>query len=607
MAAPSGQLPIGRYLGALTGLLVLLYLLVFFTGDSATPKLGLDLQGGTTVTLAARTENGQPPTPEALDQARQIIERRVNGLGVAEAEVVTSGDDRIVISVPGQNSDAAQQVGQTAQLRFRPVKLGPFAANPAVSATPSGTAAPTGGATPSGSASPSPSGSAKASPAATSSPAGFAPVAKAPVAKAPAPTSGAATPSGTPTAASPTAGTPAPTAAGDPTALYPGTSPQEAQQLAALDCSKQAVGGATDKPDQEIVACSEDGTSKYVLSKTIIEGTEISNATALGPDQNNTQWRVGLDFKSAGQSTWAQYTSQHNVTVTPSDPANQVAFTLDGRVISAPEIQGTINGQTEVTGNFDAGSADELANVLKFGALPLTFEQREALTVSPTLGTDQLKAGLLAGGIGVALVFVYSLIYYRALGLIMIASLILSGVLVYAVLVILGRQIGFTLTLAGVAGFIVAIGITADSFVVFFERLKDEIREGRSPRSAVPRAWVRARRTILSADAVSFLAAAVLYVLAAGSVKGFAFTLGMSTVLDLVIVFLFTHPVVALAARSKTFMSPRISGLGAVQRVAAKRAAAAAAAAPATTGRPTARRRVPAKAGKAPAKGKESS
>ena len=200
--------------------------------------------------------------------------------------------------------------------------------------------------------------------------------------------------------------------------------------------------------------------------------------------------------------------------------------------------------------------------MLKYGALPLTFQQQEALTVSPTLGSDQLKAGLLAGGIGVALVFIYSLLYYRALGLVMIASLILSGILVYAVLVILGRQIGFTLTLAGIAGFIVAIGITADSFVVFFERLKDEIREGRSPRSAVPRAWVRARRTILSADAVSFLAAAILYYLAAGTVKGFAFTLGMSTILDLVIVFLFTHPVVTLFARNKAFMSPRISGLG---------------------------------------------
>ena len=231
--------------------------------------------------------------------------------------------------------------------------------------------------------------------------------------------------------------------------------------------------------------------------------------------------------------------------------------------------------------------------MLKYGALPLTFQQQEALTVSPTLGTDQLKAGLLAGGIGVVLVFLYSLVYYRALGLIMIASLILSGILVYAVLVILGRQIGFTLTLAGVAGFIVAIGITADSFVVFFERLKDEIREGRTPRSAVPRAWIRARRTILSADTVSFLAAAILYYLAAGNVKGFAFTLGMSTILDLVIVFLFTHPVVALAARSHTFMSPRISGLGAVQRVAAQRAAKTPAPSPTPTR--SAGRRVPVK------------
>jgi preprotein translocase subunit SecD len=293
----------------------------------------------------------------------------------------------------------------------------------------------------------------------------------------------------------------------------------------------------------------------------------------VAPTSTAPGWSVSLDFKSKGQSIWAQYTSKHNSSATPNDPANNVAFVLDGKTISAPTIQGTINGQTQITGSFTQSDASDLANVLKFGALPLTFTQQEALTVSPTLGTDQLKAGLLAGGIGVALVFLYSLLYYRALGLVMIASLILSGILVYAVLVILGRQIGFTLTLAGIAGFIVAIGITADSFVVFFERLKDEIRDGRSARSAVPRAWVRARRTILSADAVSFLAAAILYYLAAGTVKGFAFTLGMSTVLDLVIVFLFTHPLVTLFARSKAFMSPRVSGLGSVQKVAAQRAA----------------------------------
>lgn len=578
MAAPSGQLRIGRYLGALLGLLALLYALVFFTGRSATPKLGLDLQGGTTVTLQARTEDGRPPSREALDQARQIIERRVNGIGVAEAEVVTQGNDRIVISVPGQDGDQAKQLGQTAQLRFRPVKAGPFPVTPASG----GTASPSGSASPGGSPAASPSASAvpKATSTGSPSPAGWAgrPLA-APAPTSPAATGGASASPGAP--ANPTASGAAPADPGQ----FPGATPQEAQLLARLDCSQQRPGGATDRPDQVIASCSQEGTEKYLLDKTIIEGTQIAGASAVAPDQNNPQWRVSLDFKGQGQAIWAEYTAKHNVTATPQDPANRVAFVLDGRVISAPEIQGTINGSTEVTGNFNQQTATDLANVLKYGALPLTFEQQEALTVSPTLGTDQLKAGLLAGGIGVALVFVYSLVYYRALGLVMIASLVLSGILVYAVLVLLGRQIGFTLTLAGVAGFIVAIGITADSFVVFFERLKDEIRDGRSPRSAVPRAWVRARRTILSADAVSFLAAAILYYLAAGSVKGFAFTLGMSTVLDLVIVFLFTHPLVALAARSKTFMSPRISGLGAVQRVAARRAAAATASAP-----PTARR-----------------
>ncbi|HEX8109199.1 MAG TPA: protein translocase subunit SecD, partial [Kofleriaceae bacterium] len=369
-----------------------------------------------------------------------------------------------------------------------------------------------------------------------------------------------------------------------PTTPPAGVDPKQyAQALAQFDkltCAPNSGASASlDKPADVIASCDQNGGSKYLLAPAIIEGTEIAGASAVAPTSTSPQWTVSLDFKSSGQATWARYTSQHNVTVTPNDPANNVAFVLDGKTISAPAIQGTINGQTQITGSFTQSQAEDLANVLKYGALPLTFQQQEALTVSPTLGSEQLKAGLLAGGIGVALVFIYSLLYYRALGLVMIASLILSGLLVYAVLVILGRQIGFTLTLAGIAGFIVAIGITADSFVVFFERLKDEIRDGRSPRSAVPRAWVRARRTILSADAVSFLAAAILYYLAAGTVKGFAFTLGMSTILDLVIVFLFTHPVVTLFARNKAFMSPRVSGLGSVQRVAAQRAAAERAAA----------------------------
>ena len=590
MAAPSGSLPVGRYLGALAGILVVLYALVFFTGDSSTPKLGLDLEGGTQVTLQAQTTDNKPPSSAALDQARQIIERRVNGLGVAEAEVVTQSPDRIVISVPGANGDAAKSVGQTAQLRLRPVIYSAAAA----ATPPSGAATPSAGT--SGSA--APSASASAQPSGSATPQGLAP--------APAPSGGAVTNTVPPPASAPAATAPAATApadAGPPTTPPAGVDPKQyAQALADFDkltCAPNSGASASlDKPTDVIASCDQNGGSKYLLAPAIIEGTEIAGASAVAPTSTSPQWTVSLDFKSGGQATWARYTSQHNVTVTPNDPANNVAFVLDGKTISAPAIQGTINGQTQITGSFTQSDAQDLANVLKYGALPLTFEQQEALTVSPTLGSDQLKAGLLAGGIGVALVFIYSLLYYRALGLVMIASLILSGILVYAVLVILGRQIGFTLTLAGIAGFIVAIGITADSFVVFFERLKDEIREGRSPRSAVPRAWLRARRTILSADAVSFLAAAILYYLAAGTVKGFAFTLGMSTILDLVIVFLFTHPVVTLFARNKAFMSPRISGLGAVQKVAAERAAAErAAAATRPPARTTAGRRgrVPAK------------
>ena len=509
------SLPAGRYFGAFALIVALLYGLVFLGGDH-TPQLGLDLRGGTTVTLTARTPNGKAPAKADLELARQIIEQRVNGLGVAEAEVVTEGNANIVISVPGDNGDQARQLGATAQLRFRPVIKGPEPAAAAASgsATPSST----------GSAAPTSSAPASGSAAATSSAA---------------PSPGAATGSAIP----------------DPNAP-PVTQEQAAATYATLTCDKENVTGEVTRSKDYVATCSEDGTAKYLLGPTIIEGTEISNASA-GTDQTTGAWIVLLDFKSKGRTTWANYTASH--------VQQNVAFTLDGRVISAPTIQGAINGRTTITGDFTQEEATQLANQLKYGALPLTFTQATAQSISTELGAEQLKAGLIAGAIGIALVFVYALLYYRLLGLVMIASLILSAVVVYACLVLLGRQIGFTLSLAGIAGFIVSIGITADSFVVYFERLKDEIREGRTLRSAVPRAWVRARRTILSADAVSFLAAAILYVLAIGDVKGFAFTLGMSTVLDLVVVFLFTHPLMAVLARFRSFGSSRFSGLGNVE------------------------------------------
>jgi preprotein translocase subunit SecD len=531
------SMPTARYFGAFVAIVALLYGLIFLTGTTRTPQLGLDLRGGTTVTLSARTPDGQPPAAEELELARQIIEQRVNGLGVAEAEVVTEGDSNIVISVPGDDGEQARELGATAQLRFRPVLGTPEPATPAPTGSPesSAPATPTDGATPT----PSPVPTDAATPPATE------------------PTdvgtqTDAATPTGSVTPADGSVGAPAVPEPGSP----PVTLEEATAQFATLTCEAENVTGEVSRPNDHVATCSEDGTVKYLLGPTIIEGTEIDDASA-GTNPDNGAWIVLLDFKSQGRAAWAEYTA--------ANIGKNVAFTLDGRVISAPTITSAINGQTTITGDFTQEEATELANQLRYGALPLTFTQATAQSISTELGAEQLEAGLIAGAIGIALVFVYALLYYRLLGLVMIASLGLSAVIVYACLVLLGREIGFTLSLAGIAGFIVSIGITADSFVVYFERLKDEIREGRSLRSAVPRAWVRARRTILSADAVSFLAALILYLLAIGDVKGFAFTLGMSTVLDLVVVFLFTHPLMAVLARFKSFGSSRISGLGQVQ------------------------------------------
>jgi preprotein translocase subunit SecD len=304
----------------------------------------------------------------------------------------------------------------------------------------------------------------------------------------------------------------------------------------------------------------------YLLAPSIISGDEIANAS-YGFNQNNANYVVDLQFKSAAANTWADFTAAHIGT--------QTAFTLDSRVVSAPRIEEAIpGGRTQIHGDFTSARAKELANVLKYGSLPLSFESSEAQTVSATLGLTSLHAGLIAGAIGLALVLLYSLIYYRVLGLLTALSLIASGAMVFAILVLLGRYINYTLDLAGIAGLIIGIGTTADSFVVFFERIKDEIREGRSFRSAVPRGWARARKTIVSGNAVTFLAAAVLYFLAIGQVKGFAFTLGLTTILDIVVVFLVTWPLVYLASKSTTLGKPAYNGLGAVQQVARERRAA---------------------------------
>jgi preprotein translocase subunit SecD len=608
VAPPAGQIRPGRYLAFFLFIVVLLYALVFATPDHrASPKLGIDLEGGTRVTLTARTESGGVPPKESLEQARQIIETRVNGIGVQGTEVVLDGSN-IVITVPGEGGEQAKDLGQTAQLRFREVVGQPIPAQPQPQQQqPQPTQPPASNAPPPASNAP---------PAASNAPTSGAPQGR------PAPR--AAQPSAPPSQppASGTSGAPAaPTDPLQACAQYKkdfdtyaadvkagkessvsnaqliqfGKACRQAPQLApskdgtvqpdqtvqqaaveATTCTKGTQVGdplvGNDDPKLPLVACDQDATAKYILGPSFLEGTQISDANS-GVNPQGVGYVVNLNFKSEGSKIWADYTT--------ANVGKQAAFVLDSQVVSAPEIREAISGgSTTISGGgqggFTADEARSLAEVLKYGSLPLSFASSEAETVSATLGLSSLRAGLIAGAIGLVLVFVYCLFYYRMLGLLTALSLVCSGVIVFAMLVLLGRWIGFTLDLAGVAGFIVAIGITADSFVVFFERLKDEIREGRTFRSAVPRAWIRARRTILSADAVMFLAAAVLYVLAVGQVKGFAFTLGMSTVLDLVVVFFVTHPLVALASKSKMLSDPRFSGLGAVQRLAADRRRAAA-------------------------------
>lgn len=558
MAPPAGRIRPARYLWVFAAIIVVLYALVFGTGNhQPTPKLGIDLSGGTRVTLTARTTSGKPPTKEALNQAREIIELRVNGLGVSGSTVVLDGSN-IIITVPGSNGEQAKSLGQTAKLGFREVKRvlpGTAPAPPANQGGKQGTAgsntnpSDSGGASTGGpSTAPKPQGS-------------------------PAPKL-----SGSQQAA-PTSTNPKPSDAGGNAApIAPGEDAKTAQEIKKARQERQSTDSATqqralstlqcgpghedvlrgnDLPDKPLVTCGQDG-NRYLLGPIFLQGTQINDANAT-PNPQGAGWVVNLTFKSKGSDQWADFTSK-NV-------GKQTAVVLDTEVVSAPVVQQPIlNGNTQISGQFNQQEAQNLANVLKYGSLPLSFDSSNAQTVSASLGLSSLRAGLIAGAIGLALVFIYCLFYYRALGVLTIASLGLSFAIVYGVLVLLGRWIGYSLDLAGVAGLIVSIGITADSFVIFFERLKDEVREGRTFRSAVPRAWVRGRRTILSADAVSFLGAVVLYILAVGDVKGFAFTLGMSTVLDLVVVFLVTHPLVVYASKSRLLSQPRWSGLGAVQR-----------------------------------------
>ncbi|MET0315670.1 MAG: protein translocase subunit SecD, partial [Rhodococcus fascians] len=491
MAPSKGSVHPTRALALFAALVAVVYALIFFTGDhSATPKLGIDLEGGTRVTLTARTPDGSKPSQDSLKQAQSIIQTRVDGLGVGGSEVLIDGDN-LVITVPGDDSSQARTLGQTARLYVRPV----------LSSRQGGTPAPAPGA-----------------------PGQQAPAGQPAVPAAPEPQN-RPFPEQNPSTPTPT---PAPGNSGgqskpesemsttekaakeiqDAKATRQSTDPATQQAaLASIDCTKADPLQGADDPKLPLVACAQDGTHVDLLGPSIIDGQEIADASS-GFNSQQSRHEVSLTFKSSGSDTWAKFTG--------ANIGKQAAFTLDSKVVSDPVIQGATpaGSPTSITGSFTASSAKDLANTLKYGSLPLSFASSEAATVSATHGLASLQAGLLAGAIGLVGVLIYCLLYYRMLGILTALSLLLSGVMVYGILVLLGRYIDFTLDLAGIAGLIIGIGMTADSFVVFFERIKDEMREGRSFRSAVPRGWARARRTVLSGNAVSFIAAAVLYILA---------------------------------------------------------------------------------------------
>jgi preprotein translocase subunit SecD len=528
------------------------------------PALGLDLEGGTQITLIAKGS----VTSDNLQQAANIIDQRVNGSGVVEASVNTQGSNEIVVQVPGSSkSNLIQTVTRVAQLRFRLV----------AQVSPTGTTTPpTAGSSPS--ASPG-SGvllpSKSSNPKATAKPSGKntgknrAPYVLGKHHKNHTTSTKSPKPTSTPTPAPPSGPTSTSqvnyTAANrqsfqDGLSWMTNPDPQSVAVYNAYTCPTNKP--VKDDPSLPLVTCQ--GSQKFLLSPAQIEGTQITSASAAAPgsSQGQVQWTVNIQLDNAGADTQRKLSS-----AMAGDTSKLFAIVLDGKVISTPYYQGVIpNGTSQISGNFTEASAKSLATSLKYGALPITFDQSKTTNqvIGPSLAGDQLKAGLTAGIAGLILVMIYCLLYYRGLGLVVIASLLVAGATTYAMVLLLAKSAGFTLTLPGIAGLIVAVGITADSFIVFFERIRDEMRGGKSMRVAVEAGWIRARATCLAADAVTILAAVVLYIFAAGVVKGFAFALGLSTLIDLAVFFWFTHPMVSWLARFAFFnKGHKLSGLDA--------------------------------------------
>jgi preprotein translocase subunit SecD len=465
---------------------------------SWTPELGLDLQGGTVIILQAKTLDGSAVSAESLKQSVDIIRHRVDFSGTSEALIATENPNHIIVSLPGNPSpETVNSVKQSAQLQFRPVLFYD-------------------------------DGTSTTFPTLTEDHPEF-------------------------------AGT---------GSSYSWITDAIKTEFLALDCTKaeNQLGGNPGVTTKPFVACAENNPGvRYLLGPVEVQGIDISNATA-SPEYNSTgnvvpnQFQVNLTFTGPGTTKFADVTTRlaplyNATTTTTSSMRNQFAIVLDGLVISAPRTESVIAaGTARISGSFTTlEPAQILANQIKFGALPLTLTTLSQSKTTPTQGASDLKSGLIAGAIGLALVVLYSLMQYRVLGFITVASLGIAGTVTFGSIDYLSGLIGYRLSLAGVAGIIVSIGVTADSFIVYFERVRDELRDGRTLPAAVEHGWGRARRTILASDSVSFLAALVLYLTAVGNVKGFAFTLGLTTIVDLVVVMLFTHPMLGILARTKFF------------------------------------------------------
>jgi preprotein translocase subunit SecD len=548
----SGSKP-GRALAALVALIVVMLIGIVGANAFSPGKwhkdfkigLGLDLSSGTQATLEAVTAKGKTPPPADMDQAVAIINSRVNATGSTGVSVQRQGANDITVTVPGAGSQqVVNEVSTTAQLRIRPILLEGSSTTPAATPTPTPSATGTKAASPKASPSPSVSTKAYIKHAAAS---------PSPTAKA----SASATPS--PSASSSAAAS----TAGDPSAVNAETM----KLFEKMDCSdlstwKQKLGYTEqewDDPNSQIVSCGPNG-AKYVLGPAVILGTDVTSEAA-DIDTTSNAWVVNLNLNGKATKAFAKLTETQASKYLPGATSNandqvldSTAIVLDGNVVSAEQTQEAIpGGQVQISNIGGQAQANQLVDELKYGALPLSFKITNTTSVTAQLGRNQLNAGLIAGAIGLLLVVIYSFLYYRGLGIVSVSSLAIAGLIGYLSIVLLSKYQNYTLSLAGIAGLIVAIGITADSFVVFFERLRDEVREGRSLRGAVESGWKRARRTILVSDTVSFLAALLLYIFSVGDVKGFAYTLGLTTIIDVIVVFLFTKPAVTLLARTKFF------------------------------------------------------